>query len=145
MRKRTNSLVGSTVFLLLIGLGVVLPLVLMRGDHNYIEIESDKDFNNYKFEGTGSAEDPFVIENLVIENQVKRGISISNTKNYFVIKNNRLVENLYNVIRLSNVEAGTGKIYNNTIISQSTGGIYLNFSDDVDVYDNFCIENKYGI
>lgn len=145
MRKRINSLIGSTIFILLIGLGVVLPLVLMRGDHNYIEIESDKDFSKYKLEGTGSAEDPFVIENLVIENQVKRGISISNTKNYFVIRNNRLVGNLYNGIRLSNVEAGTGKIYNNTIIDHSTGGIYLTFSDDVEVYDNFCIDNKYGI
>ena len=117
----------------------------MRGDHNYIEIESDKDFSKYKLEGTGSADDPFIIENQVIENQVKRGISISNTKSYFVIRHNQLVGNLYNGIRLNNVQAGTGKIYNNTIINHSTGGIYLNFSDNIDVYDNICIENKYGI
>ena len=99
MRKRINSLIGSTVFILLIGLAVVLPLVIMRGDHNYIEIESDKDFSKYKLEGTGSADDQFIIENQVIENQVKRGISISNTKSYFVIRHNQLVGNLYNGLR----------------------------------------------
>jgi len=145
VRERINILIGTTVFILLIGLGVVLPLVIMKGDHNYIEIESDKDFNKYKFEGTGSADNPFVIENQVIENQVKRGISISNTKSYFVLRHNRLDGNLYNGIRLSNVQAGTGKIYNNTIINHSTGGIYLTFSDNIEVYDNFCNENKYGI
>ena len=67
------------------------PTVL--DDSNFKEsapilISSDKDFETYNFSGSGTIDDPYIIENLAIAESQYVGIFISKTTKYFVIQNN---------------------------------------------------------
>ena len=52
--------------------------------HDPISITSDGNFTNYGFLGTGTVEDPYVIEGLEIITMSSTGIFITDTTKYFV-------------------------------------------------------------
>ncbi|MHA1927702.1 MAG: right-handed parallel beta-helix repeat-containing protein [Candidatus Thorarchaeota archaeon] len=98
-----------------------------------IEIISNSDFISQGWPGTGTPEDPFIIENLQIESD-RICISISGTTDHFIIKDCSLdSEDLGNGITLSNVQ--TAVIENNRI-SRSFNGISLIATSNVTIKNN---------
>ena len=55
--------------------------------HHSINIISDNNFTDYRFPGSGTSEDPYIIEGYRIENENKYGIQINSTTKYFIIRN----------------------------------------------------------
>jgi parallel beta-helix repeat protein len=96
--------------------------------------------------GSGTINDPFIIENLTIINQYEGGfISIENTNAYFIIRNCILpdiIGNLFYGIHLNNVSNG---ILLNNSISLNYQGIYLTNCSYILVKENSLKENRYGI
>ncbi len=147
MRVRID---GDKIFAIILAVGflfltIVLPMVLTRDQVKTYEIFSDQDFKKYRFEGEGTEQNPFLIENLSIVNGMKRAINISNTNSYFIIRNNFLSYNLLSAISIKSIAPGTAKIYNNTCIGHSTEGIKIVSSDFVEITNNTCLDNKIGI
>lgn len=94
------------------------------------------------FSGSGGSDSPFIIENLVIDGDGSIGIAISSSTLYFEIRNCTIYD-VDRGISLDNVEAGTAKIYNNTIYScrgtatlRSGIGLYLYGTNGVKIYEN---------
>jgi len=106
-----------------------------------IEITSDEDF--LQFEGSGTFEDPYLIENLNITTEDVYGIFISSTTKYFIIQN-CFIDAYYAGIFLEFVEEGTAMITNN-ICSRSEQvngmGICFFFSEGVVISNNICSGN----
>jgi len=145
MKRKKNIVKEVIAILVLIFIGAFLPFIITYEKPNYIEILNDTDFSKYNFEGDGSIDKPILIENLYINYSQKRGISISNTEKYFVIRNCYLSFNLLDGIRILAVKNGTALIYNNTIIGHSYAGINIQSCNSVKVYYNRCFENRRGI
>jgi parallel beta-helix repeat protein len=97
--------------------------------------------------GSGTASDPYIIENWAIDASGANGIDIENTTAYFVVRN-CLIENAtdpYDGIQLYNVNNGV--IENNTCENNSNCGIGLyRFSDKNTLTGNTCGNNgRHGI
>ena len=73
-------LTGAIV--LIIDSGEVFPNV-----SGTITIEKDEDWENYSFQGTGSQNDPFIIDNYVIKTDEDYCVFISETEKSFIIDN----------------------------------------------------------
>jgi len=146
MQKKTKArlIEFSAIFIFLL-LGTGLPILLTYEPEINIEITSDKDFRKLKFPGNGSVDNPYIIENLIISHALKKAISIKNTESYFIIRNCSFSYNLFNGIYLEGVKTGTSKIYDNIIIGHSKAGIEIVYSNQIEIYDNICIDNKRGI
>jgi len=94
--------------------------------------------------GSGTQDDPYIIENWDISAQNANGIEIRNTTAHFIIRN-CLVENggySYYGIYLDNVV--NGKIENCTCDNNWDGIFLLNFSNNT-LTNNSCSNNYYGI
>ena len=111
--------------------------------HDPIHIVGDDNFTpaNGVTSGSGTADDPYIIEDWAIDASSADGIRIENTTKYFVIRN-CLVENgrfgfsgiyLFNVVN--------GKIENNTC-GNNDRGIWLVSSSNNTISNNTC-ENNY--
>lgn len=109
-----------------------------------IYIFSNEDFVNYGFPGSGSPEDPFVIEGFSITNPNDNLINIFDTDAFFVIRDNNLngfggwsagiyLGNVRNGIIESNWISGTGQAIN------------LDNSFDNVIIGNFLDSNQAGI
>lgn len=92
-------------------------------EHDPISIESDSDFMDYASSGSGTQNDPFVIErlNITAVGLQSAAISIRYTTAYFVVKDCYILSE-YIGIRCLDVAAGTGLILNNTCISTAWEG-----------------------
>ena len=78
-----------------------------------IVILKDEDFKKrYNFQGSGTSDDPYLIENLELSTTKTWGIAIFDTTKYFVIKNCSLSAS-YNCIYLNSVAQRTALIENN--------------------------------
>ncbi len=114
----------------------------------YIHIDNNWTYTagNYSWvSGTGTWNDPFVIENVIIDGGTL-GISIENSKKYFILRNNT-VSNVVGVIGAGIwLNAVTnGSIYNNNV-SNNVYGVYL--SDNCEnntISNNFLFKDMYGI
>ncbi|NPD89927.1 MAG: hypothetical protein HGN29_14540 [Asgard group archaeon] len=165
------------VFLLLIFLNPIQSSQLNKTDeilqqnytsHDPILIEADIDFISGGFPGSGSAEDPYRIENYNITSITEScGINISTTSKFFVIQNcyidcvdygiwiswvgystvaiiNNTITN-HNLIGLKLWDASGAIIKNNSIIS-SYDGLLAENCDAINVIGNNCtLNNKKGI
>ena len=93
--------------------------------------------------GSGTVDDPYIIENWTIDASVTHGIWIEDTSAYFVIRN-CLVENgggNYHGIYLNNVI--NGRIDNNTCLNNNYGiYIYSDSDGDVTLENNTCEGNS---
>ncbi len=111
--------------------------------HSPFTITSDLDFETYGFPGNGLQNNPYIIENYEIISSAVKGISISDTTKFFVIRN-CYVDVLTSGIYLSNVAKGTSTITNNTC-TNNVVGIELRSSSS-DIINNTCTLNtEYGI
>ena len=143
--------------------------------HAVIKINSDSELQSMASSGSGTVDDPYIIENYEIDaNGGGYAIYIGNTTKYFVIRNLLLYNAsyssipynagagviLYNVIngKVENVNSNnnsygiyvrdsSGNIVNgNTAENNSNYGIWVVYSDNVNVTYNTCTDNgKSGI
>ncbi len=93
-----------------------------------IKIDSNNDFIEYNFPGFGTAEDPYILENIHIYNDRKGPITIINANAHFIIRNCFLDGIRLNFggigIFLENV--ANGYLVNNTITHNSQGVVLVN-------------------
>ncbi len=117
-----------------------------------ILIVSDDDFLSLNIDGSGTEEDPYVIENINVTRQESTGINIRNTSKYFIIRNN-FVKVYSSCIVVYNISEGTAIIENNVcehyrrygISSQYSKGIYVAYANKTIVRKNICEGSEYGI
>ncbi len=147
MKVIWKYLVGVLVGLL-ITVAIIVPVLLLQNDpiitppdemveHDPIMIWKNEDFLDYDFEGTGTEQDPHLINNLNITTFTTYAIYIFGTTDYFVIQNCllRSTHENGNSIRLENVANGSATIFNNTIRSDFWG-IYLSNTDSSQIIQN---------
>ncbi len=111
----------------------------------FITITSDEHFIDYGFPGTGTEEDPYIIENIILPlYSYHNGIVVINTTKHFVIQNCILNAGLSAII-LEKVAYGTAIIKNNTCY-RSDVGVGVVRSNGVRIYNNTCgYHNNVGI
>ena len=111
--------------------------------HDPIEITSDSDFED--FPGTGTVEDPYVIEAYSITTSNDFGIYISSTTKYFIVYNCYVDAWDYGIY-IEYVADGTATIINNACNNNHYYGISLYSSSSSAVIYNTCNNNIiYGI
>ncbi|MFX1512488.1 MAG: NosD domain-containing protein [Promethearchaeota archaeon] len=106
-----------------------------------IYIDSNDDFKTMEFKGSGTVNNPYVIENLKIEDASTNLIDIAGTTVYVVIQNN-LLNNLGGSsisINLNNVESC---IIRNNIISNGVNAIKSYQSKDIKIESNSISETR---
>jgi parallel beta-helix repeat protein len=121
-------------------------------DFTYIEfisINNDEDFLDYNITGLGTKEDPYIIENIVLEDERHDfGIAVRDTTKYFVIRN-CILRAYTTCITIENVSEGTATIFNNTCFvhppSPSAVGIGIFETNGAIVRNNNCTREKGGI
>ncbi len=109
-----------------------------------IDINSDDVFISLGFPGSGTVEDPYIIEDYNITTTSNIGIAISCTTKYFVISN-CYIDTEYYGIYINNVTDGTAIVINNTCNNNDYYGIYLDDSDSSTVANNTCTNNQVSI
>ncbi len=110
--------------------------------HDSISITSDEDFS--VFSGTGTYEDPHIIEGYNITTTSFRGIYITGTTKHFIVRN-CYVEATYFGIDINDVAYGTATVINNTCNNNNDKGIVLSSSGSSTVANNTCNNNWDGI
>ncbi|TES83740.1 MAG: hypothetical protein E3J91_01510, partial [Hadesarchaea archaeon] len=138
------AVLGTLVLLVLVSTPVTGTITTQ---HAPIFINGDNSFtpSNGVVLGSGTADDPYIIENWMIDASSAHGVRIEDTTAYFVIRN-CLVENgkgdRHDGVYLDNVV--NGKIENNTC-SNNSYGIYLYSSSYNTLSNNACLGNGNGI
>lgn len=116
-----------------------LVVSLSLTSHASISITSDSELE--VFPGSGTEEDPYLIEGYEIITTDNIGISITGTTKYFII-NNCYVEANYHGIDIYNVASGTAIITNNTCNNNGLEGIKVLFSSSSTIVNNTCNNNS---
>ncbi|MEJ2250212.1 MAG: right-handed parallel beta-helix repeat-containing protein [Candidatus Lokiarchaeota archaeon] len=117
-------IIFSAVYLITIeSLGIGMMLNPYKTPRTFrIDIESDEDFKHYDFPGSGTIDDPYIIENYTIISD-SYAISINGVSKYCIIRNNILGGGTYNgVLYLSDIRMNIIKIYNNSFIGDAYSG-----------------------
>ena len=105
-----------------------------------INITSDSDFEI--FPGTGTADDPYRIENWNITTSDNRcGINITGTSKHFVIQN-CFIEAVNIGIWIFYTAEGTAKIINNTCANNGLYGIDVRFTSHIFISNNVLYNNR---
>lgn len=120
--------------------------------HSPIFIDSDGDFGNYNFSGSGTRWNPYLIEGYNITARVRHGIlspvgiEIRDTSAFFVI-NGCVISSDWVGIRLYNVASGTSKVIGNNIISPTGdgGAISVGYMQNSTISNNICSNFMQGI
>ncbi|NPD88745.1 MAG: hypothetical protein HGN29_08465 [Asgard group archaeon] len=106
-----------------------------------IQIESDQDFIDLDFPGSGTESDPYVIENYqIVGDGINSGIEISNTTKHFLIKNCTIKYGL-NGMFIEDVAPGTAQILENNITKNGKMGIWIESTIEAHIAKNEFIEN----
>ncbi|MBA7499673.1 hypothetical protein ES704_02419 [subsurface metagenome] len=108
--------------------------------HEPIIINSNEGFLDYGFPGTGTKEDPFIIENLNITTSDDDGISINSTSKHFIIRNCYLDSHKIG-IGIRYVSPGTTSVVNNTCFYSRFHGICMVRTDNALIANNTCAHN----
>ncbi len=109
-----------------------------------IVIHKDRDFKKYNFPGSGTENDPYLIENLDISTELRYVIYIDQTTSFFEIRNCEISFSQIGIY-LENIKDGTAKIENNMIkyrggsISSFLRAIDVESSPEIKIYNNICI------
>ena len=107
-----------------------------------INITTNAQLATYASTGNGSQENPYIIENAVINGYSNiTGVSIQNTNKYFILRN-ITVSNCSSGFSLNNVTFGS--IMNSSAINDNFYGFYLNFSSNVALMNNLVIHGLWG-
>ncbi len=111
--------------------------------HDPILITSDDDFVTQGWPGSGTPEEPYMIEGLSISGASDAGIDISFVSVYFIIRG-CLITSCY--AGISTVYTSNGLLVNNTCNSNEGGGIYLREqSNNITIINNTLSSNQMGI
>ena len=156
MKTIWKYLIGVLVGLL-VTTTIIVPVILLQPEdinpppnvlteHDPIIIWDNNDFLDYNFKGSGTFEDPYLIEFFNITTFTSYAIYIFGTSDYFIIQNCWLSSTHPNgyAIQLENVVDETALIFNNTIINSNTG-LYLSNTDKTNVVKNDFINCDYAI
>lgn len=123
------------------------PPVAAKTDHSPIYITADSGFASGGFPGSGTEEDPYVIENLRITTDALRrnGVEIRNTRAHFIVRGCEITAAYIGVL-VEGAAPGTATITGNVITASSHegGGIVLG-ADGVTVTNNTCTGFVEGI
>ena len=111
--------------------------------HDSISITSDSNFIDYGFPGSGTVEDPYVIEGFNITTTGSSGIYISGTMKYFTVRNCYVDAFLYGIY-IYDVADGTATVINNTCNNNAYFSIRLYASGSSTVANNMCNYNGYS-
>ncbi len=142
--RRSKLLRSNATTIVIILLVVVFASVLAPKKEQFIVINSDADFQAFASSGNGTMENPFIIEDRIIANEATKAISISNTTNFFVIRNCYIADNIGYGIYLEDVANGTALIEYNLVINHEIG-ITLKNCNFVEIINNTFIENYNAI
>jgi len=152
INKITRMYVGymkykvSIIVLILILFSFYKPVLSIQNISNNrnlkdenIRITSDSDFLNFDFPGSGTEEDPYIIENYTLVGIQGQGggIYISKTTKYLIIRN-CTIKNFARGIDLNNCQKRTVKIESNTISNCKDFGIYVINTDNSIIENNWC-------
>jgi parallel beta-helix repeat protein len=138
---------ASVVLLLSSFLAVYFTVISPPGlkEFDNIVIWNDSDFRDYKLEGKGTINEPYLIKDFIISTSVDKGIFIADTTKHFII-DGCVVEAPYASIYIQNTAANTVQISNN-LIKNSRIGIFISNSDGIIISNNTCenIDGENGI
>ena len=111
---------------------------------NHILIQSNEDFYNANFQGNGTKENPFIIENFSFNGYNGPLIKIQNTNLFFIIRENNLngLATSTHGIYLVNVVHGT--ISRNIIENNTIWGILVVSSNNINIENNLIKNNSLG-
>ncbi len=107
-----------------------------------IIILNDQNFTDYAFPGNGTANSPFIIENLNITTNEETAILVSGTSQHFVIRNCLISAERVGIF-VNSTDFGTVKIENNICKEHSIWGILVEESPECLIINNTCTENGY--
>ncbi len=110
-----------------------------------IYLYSNSDFVTSGFPGSGTASDPYRIENFLIEDQVGYGMYIAGISAHFVIQNCVIRNVTHSGIKLVNTDDGVATLRNNTINTVQSRGILIINCLNVTIDGNNCTANNIGI
>lgn len=110
--------------------------------HSSIYITSDSGFE--VFPGTGTEEDPYVIEGLNITTYSEYGIYITGTTKFFIVRNCYIDADWYGIY-VNNEVDGTVTVIDNTCYRNINYGIWIHNSDISTITNNTCSYNNMGI
>lgn len=118
-------------------------------DHDPIEILNDTAFTLYGFEGGGTEESPYIIENLKIESFgfLSNSIYVTGTSAHFIIRNCYLLHE-YVGIYVHDISPYTSQLINNTCIGtveDMGGSIGVSNTVGCSIIDNTCVNVAQGI
>ncbi len=123
-----------------------IPTSYGNGNHPPIYIEGNDDFTfeNGVTGGSGTLEDPYIIENwIIVDGSAENGIFVTNTNAYFIIRNCTLIGfsgDDYSGIRFSNVENG---VIDDSDCFDNYYGILIQVSSHI-IINNSIFHNNYG-
>ena len=115
--------------------------------HSPIYIDGNSNFTaaNGVVSGSGTASDPYIIENWIINASGANGISIGNTTAFFVVRNCEAYNgSLGNYVGICMENVSNGAV-DNCSFSSDSQGILLNRSLSNTVVNNTCFNDGYGI
>ena len=110
--------------------------------HDPILITHDDNFTDYGFSGSGTAGEPYIIENYAIVTTNESGIYVNGTSKHFVIRNCHVEATEYGIF-ISHVTEGTASVVNNTCMNNFYCGILVLFSSVATVANNTCTNNNW--
>ena len=144
MKKNTKKLLGIFIGVVIVLSTFVTLYVVLRPknqliEHDPIIIWNDDDFLSFDFQGDGSKDNPYLIQNYNITTDSKYSIYIKNTYKHFVIQNCFLKAEEYGIY-LENIADGTAIIINN-VCADNENGIFIFNSDNITISNNTCINN----
>ncbi len=147
LKKVARSILLMPLLIILLGAFRSPFGVAQQIEHQPILIASDNDFISNQFPGTGTREDPYIIENFKITStgSMTNAIEVRSTSKHFIIRNCQITASYIGIL-VEAVSAGTASIINNTITSstENGGGIVLG-ADGVLVSNNTCTNFVEGI
>ena len=112
-------------------------------DSAYIDIHGDDDFQNYSFPGSGTSNDPYVIENIDFTTDDAIGISIQFTSSYFIIRNCYFRTNQY-AIKIHYIQEESGIIEEN-IFEGRGSSTKLSYANKINIINNKFRNGTYGL
>ncbi len=116
------------------------PTSLELTPHDPIEIRYDSDFEI--FPGSGTIENPYLIEGYNITTTDDDGIYITETTKYFTVRN-CYVDARFKGIYIHDVADGTATVINNMCNNNNWNGISLWLSNSSIVANNTCSNNNW--
>lgn len=111
-----------------------------------IEVFSDNDFITLGFPGSGTAEDPYRIENYDIASSDinNEGIYVMNTTKHFIIQGCEITSSFYGIL-VEDVTPGTGQIMDNYCYANKHDGIGVKESSGLIISGNIIENTVYAV